>query len=38
MRRFTMPDKDKIIIEEIKKIKSFDYKNYQKLINKYGEA
>ena len=33
-----MPDKDKIIIEEIKKIKSFDYKNYQKLINKYGEA
>ena len=33
-----MTDKDKIIIEEIKKIKSFDYKNYQKLINKYGEA
>ena len=33
-----MHDKDKIIIEEIKKIKSFDYKNYQKLINKYGEA
>lgn len=33
-----MTDKDKIIIEEIKKIKIFDYKKYQKLISKYGEA
>ena len=33
-----MTEKDKIIIEEIKKIKNFDYKKYQKLISKYGEA